>query len=607
MRKKFFICFKILIIINSFTALAQDRLLDLAQQYVETGDFDKAIVVYDQIHREGKHDEKIFPGYYPLLLKYNRTKDAEKYLQQLIKSSSDPIPYQIEQLLLHEQVNGQEKTSKEWDKFYQNLAKDPQLTLKASMLLLYKDQSTRAKELLINSRKKNNRSDLYAAELGTIYLKTNDIQKGIDEFLTAMENDPSKSEEYRNYLQNVLTTPEQMEMLELTLIEKVQKHPEKELYSDLIIWLYIQQKNFDKAFIQVKALEKRNKFFRGSRLMELGQIAFENQDYEVALQVFQYVEKEFQNTPNYYIAKRFIIQTREEQVKREYPVDPIKINLLINDYKTLTKSAGPNNLGNVNEAKINMALLYAFYMKQYDTAIAVLEEVVQTSVYDVRMKSKAKINLGDIYLLKGEAWESTLIYSQVEKDMKEDPLGHEAKLRNAKLYYYKGDFELAQEQLDVLKMATSREISNDAIELSLLIQDNIGLDTTTDAMVAYAAIDLAVFQHHYTEALVYCDSLLQKFPGHSLSDEVLWLKYMVYRRIGKPTEALQQLEKISLSYSQDLYGDDALFYSGEIYEKELNDSEKAMASYEKVLLNYPGSTFSVEARKRYRRLRGDKL
>jgi tetratricopeptide (TPR) repeat protein len=252
-------------------------------------------------------------------------------------------------------------------------------------------------------------------------------------------------------------------------------------------------------------------------------------------------------------------------------------------------------------------LLYAFYMKQYDTAIAVLEEVVQTSVYDVRMKSKAKINLGDIYLLKGEAWESTLIYSQVEKDMKEDPLGHEAKLRNAKLYYYKGDFELAQEQLDVLKMATSREISNDAIELSLLIQDNTGLDTTTDAMVAYAAIDLAVFQHHYTEALIYCDSLLQKFPGHSLSDEVLWMKYMVYRRIGKPTEALQQLEKINLSYSQDLYGDDALFYSGEIYEKELNDSEKAMASYEKVLLNYPGSTFSVEARKRYRRLRGDKL
>ncbi|MDF2455578.1 MAG: hypothetical protein K0R51_1571 [Cytophagaceae bacterium] len=607
MRRKFFIYFKILIITSCVSASAQDRLLDLAQQYVETGDFEKAIVVYDQVYKEGANNEKIFPGYYPLLLRFNRSKDAEKYLQQLIKSSSDPIPYQIEQILLHEELNGAEKTAKEWEKFYLSLSKDPNQTLKASVLLLYKDQAVRAKELLLASRKKNNRPGLYAAELGSIYLKTNDYQKGIDEFLLAMENEPEKSEDYRNYLQNVLTTPEQMDLLETTLIEKVQKYPEKELYSDLIIWLYIQQKTFDKAFIQVRALEKRNNFFRGSRLMELGGIAFENQDYEVALQVFQYVEKEFPNTPNYFVAKRYIIQTREEQVKREYPVDKNKIYLLINDYKTLTQASGSNNFGNSSEAKISMALLYAFYLDQQDTAIAILEEVVATSIYDIRLKNKAKINLGDIYLLKGEPWESTLIYSQVEKDMKEDPLGHEAKLRNAKLYYYKGEFELAQEQLDVLKMATSREISNDAIQLSLLIQDNIGLDTTTDAMMAYAAVDLLVFRHHYAEALAASDSLLKKFPSHSLSDEVYWLEYVVYRQIGKPAEALQQLEKINLSYSQDLWGDDAMFYSGELYEKELKDPAKAMEKYEKVLLNFPGSTFSVEARKRYRRLRGDKL
>lgn len=607
MKRKFFIYFKILIITSCLSASAQDRLLDLAQQYVETGDFEKAIVVYDQLYKEGANNEKIFPGYYPLLLKFNRNKDAEKYLQQLIKSSSDPIPYQIDQLLLHEQLNGPEKTAKEWEKFYLSLAKDPNQTLKASVLLMYKDQAVRAKELLLTSRKRNNQPGLYAAELGSIYLKTNDYQKGIDEFLLAMENEPEKSDDYRNYLQNVLTTPEHMDLLEITLIEKVQKYPEKELYSDLIIWLYIQQKAFDKAFIQVRALEKRNNFFRGSRLMELGGIAFENQDYEVALQVFQYVEKEFPNTPNYFVAKRYIIQTREEQVKREYPVDKNKIYLLINDYKTLTQVSGANNFGNSSEAKISMALLYAFYLDQQDTAIAILEEVVATSIYDIRLKSKAKINLGDIYLLKGEPWESTLIYSQVEKDMKEDPLGHEAKLRNAKLYYYKGEFELAQEQLDVLKMATSREISNDAIQLSLLIQDNIGLDTTTDAMMAYAAIDLLVFRHHYAEALVAIDSLLKKFSGHSLSDEVYWLEYVVYRQIGKPAEALQQLQKINLSYSQDLWGDDAMFYSGELYEKELKDPAKAMESYEKVLLNFPGSTFSVEARKRYRRLRGDKL
>jgi tetratricopeptide (TPR) repeat protein len=606
MKKNVYLFFKVLIVLFSFEAGAQDRLLDLAQQYVDNGEYEKAIVVYDQLVLEKAYQEKIFSGYYPLLLKYNRTKDAEKYLGTLIKSAGDPIPYQIDLLLLHEKTIGSEKTEKEWQKFNQGLAKDPNETLRASTYLLQKEQASRAKALLLFSRKQNKQNGLYAAELGALYMKTMEYQKGIDEFLLAMENDPANRDEYRNYLQNVLSTPEQMDLLETVLIDKVQSAPNNELYTDLLVWLYVQQKQFDKAFVQVRALEKRNSELRGNRLMELGGIAFENSDFEAALQIFQYVEKEYPNTPNYYIAKRYIIQSREEQIKHTYPIDVVKIQALISDYQKLTQVSAVQN-GNINEAKLSMAQLYAFYLDQDDTAIALLQDVINHSGYDPRMKNKAKIHLGDVYLLKGEPWESTLIYSQVEKEMKEDPLGHEAKLRNAKLYYYKGEFDLAQEQLDVLKMATSREISNDAIQMALLILDNTGLDSTTEAMQAYADIDLLIFRHHYTEALTACDSLLKKFPDHSLTDEVYWLKYVVYRMIGNPNEALQELEKINVSYSQDLWGDDALFYKGELYEKELKNPGKAMEMYEKLLTNFSGSTYTVEARKRYRRLRGDKL
>ncbi len=606
MKKIFFLYFKVLIVFITVSASAQDRLLDLAQQYVDNGEFEKAIVVYDQLVLEKPYLEKIFAGYYPLLLKFNRTKDAEKYLGQLIKSATDPVPYQIDLLFLHEQTLGIEKTEKEWQKFIQSLAKDPNETLRASTYLLQKNQLQRAKELLVFSRKQLKQEKLYAADLGVIYMKTLEYQKGIDEFLLAMENDPENQEDYRNYLQNVLSGPEQMDMLETNLIDKVQRAPNNELYTTLLVWLYIQQKNFDKAFIQVRAIEKRNTYLRGNRLMELGGITFENSDFEAALQIFQYVEKEYPNTPNYYIAKRYIIQTREEQIKQTYPIDVVKIQELISEYKKLT--LGPSaNPSNINESKINMAQLYAFYLDQDDTAIVLLQEVINTSAYDIRLKNKAKIHLGDVYLLNGEPWEATLIYSQVEKDMKEDPLGHEAKLRNAKLYYYKGEFELAQEQLDVLKMATSREISNDAIQLSLLILDNTGLDTSTQAMQEYADIDLLIFRHHYAEALAACDTLLKHFPGHSLTDEVYWLKYVVYRMIGNPNGALQELEKINVSYSQDIWGDDALFFIGDLYEKELKNSSKAMETYEKLLTDFPGSTYTVEARKKYRRLRGDKL
>jgi thioredoxin-like negative regulator of GroEL len=586
--KLFLTYFKVLIVFINFSLAAQDRLMDLAQQYVDNGEFEKALVVYSQLAVDKENQEKIFAGYYPLLIKYDRTKDAEKLLNQLIKSASDPIPYQIDLVLLHEKTIGLEKTEKEWSRFFQTLAKDPNETRRASSYLVQKNHPTRARDLFITSRKVTKQNTMYAAELGEVYMKTNDYQNGIDEFLTAMESEPENQEQYRNYLQNVLSTQEQMDILEINLIDKVQHHPNNTLYTDLLTWLYIQEKRFDKAFIQVRAIEKRNPEFRGTRLMELGGISFENSDFETALTIFLYVEKEFPGTVNYYIAKRYIIQTREEQVKHTYPIDQAKIRALIGDYKKLTDVASPNN-PNVNESKINMAQLYAFYLDENDTAITLLEQVIASSTYDQRLKNKAKIHLGDIYLLKGEPWESTLIYSQVEKDMKEDPLGHEAKLRNAKLYYYKGEFELAQEQLDVLKMATSREISNDAIEMALLILDNTGLDTTTDAMQEYADIDLLIFRHHYAAALS------------------KWLKYVVYRMIGNPIDALNELEKISASYALDIWGDDALFYTGDLYEKELQNSEKAMESYEKLLTNFAGSTYTVEARKRYRLLRGDKL
>jgi len=606
MRKQFFFLFYIIITFISFSACAQDRLFDLAQQYVDNGEYDKAMVVYDQLATEKAYQEKIFPGYYPLLLKYNRTKDAEKYLGVLIKSASDPIPYQIDLILLHEKILGPEKTEKEWQRFNQGLIKYPNETLRASTYLLYKNQANRAKELLSASRKQLKQSFLYAQELAEIYLKTGEYQKGIDEFLLAMESEPEKREDYRNYLQNALNTTEQMDLLENNLLDKVQKDPNNELYSDLLIWLYIQKMDFDNAFIQVRAFEKRNNYLKGNRLMELGGLAYENSDFEAALKIFQYVEKEYPETSNYYIAKRYIIQTREEQIKQTYPIDVLKIQALISEYKKLTLTSNGNSL-NISESKISMAQLYAFYLDQDDTAIALLEEVILSSTYDVRLKNKAKIYLGDVYLLKGEPWEATLIYSQVEKEMKEDPMAHEAKLRNAKLYYYKGEFELAQEQLDVLKMATSREISNDALQMALLILDNTGLDSTTDAMQEYADIDLLIFRHRYADALASCDSLLKHFPNHSLTDETYWLKYVVYRMIGKPNEALTELEKISKDYPEDIWGDDALFYEGDLYEKELKNQAKAMEAYEKLLTNFAGSTYTVEARKRYRMLRGDKL
>jgi outer membrane protein assembly factor BamD (BamD/ComL family) len=166
---------------------------------------------------------------------------------------------------------------------------------------------------------------------------------------------------------------------------------------------------------------------------------------------------------------------------------------------------------------------------------------------------------------------------------------------------------LAQEHLDVLKLATSREIANDAMDLSILIQDNIGLDSTTDAMKEYAAIDLLLFQNKTGEALTRTEAMMKKFPDHSLTDELLWLQSKIYRKMGDYQNAVATLEIINTKYPDDILGDNALYTLANIYEENLKDSSKAMETYQKFMIKYPGSIFTVEARKRFRLLRGDKL
>jgi TolA-binding protein len=222
------------------------------------------------------------------------------------------------------------------------------------------------------------------------------------------------------------------------------------------------------------------------------------------------------------------------------------------------------------------------------------------------MKAKAKIELGDIYLLKEEPWEATLLYSQVEKTQRETPLGYEAKLKNAKLSYFKGDFLLAQEHLDILKQATSREIANDAMELSMRIKENTTFDTTGAALKEYAAIELLLAQNKTDLA----QARLNEFQNsdlitESIKDDVYWLDANLFLKRGEFDQAVALLEKIVTEFGDDILSDDAYFLEGEIFELHLKNNDKAMEIYREFLNKYPGSVYAAEARKRYRVLRGD--
>jgi predicted Zn-dependent protease len=253
----------------------------------------------------------------------------------------------------------------------------------------------------------------------------------------------------------------------------------------------------------------------------------------------------------------------------------------------------------------NQALLYAFYLNDIDKAILILEKAISVSGNNFKFRDQCKLDLGDIYILKNEPWESTLLYMQVEKSQKEDNLGEIAKLKNAKLQYYTGQFDLSRDILDILKKATTREISNDALQLSLLIQDNTGLDTSEVAMKDFSRIDLLIFQNKYEESITELSKLFQIYKSHSLADEILWSRANMLLKVNKVEEASADLNNILENYKFDILADDALFLLAKITDEKYNDKPKAMELYKKLLVDYPGSIFGAQARLKFRELRGD--
>jgi outer membrane protein assembly factor BamD (BamD/ComL family) len=442
-----------------------------------------------------------------------------------------------------------------------------------------------------------------------LYRVKGNQDKMVQEYLTYVTQSSANIQYVKNVLQALLTKPEELESLEKLLYEKVQQFPDVEVYADLLIWVTMQQKNFYASFIQARAYDKRYKR-EGEKSMEVAKVALDNEDYDNALKIYRYLIREYPSSQNYLLARLGLIKTREERVKKSFPVKKDSVAILIADYKNFIKQY-PDN-ANALEASKNQALLYANYLDQKDSAILILNKLIANPKASQYLKAKAKLDLGDIYILKGEPWESSLLYSQVEKTQKENLVGYEAKLRNAKLSYYKGDFRLAQEHLDILKQATTREIANDALELSMRIKENIAFDSVGAALKDYAAIELLLYQNKMDDALKKIDDLKQgvstggtSISNQTILDDVYWLEANIRMQRGEFDNSVALLQRILDEYGEDILADDAYFLQGEIYERQLGDKDKAMEIYRNFLTKFPGSVYAAEARKRFRQLRGD--
>jgi tetratricopeptide (TPR) repeat protein len=613
--RSLYLCIGFLTLLSKEVISQNQPDIQLAHEYLLKGEKRKALELYRELAKSEANLPFIQNNYLNTLLDLSETDEAHTFLKKLLKKNPDNVLYKIDVGVVYLRTGDATKA----DKYFRELIQEYKSGVSQIKIMSDYFSSRSLGEYAVlalsESRTFLGNPNLFCLELAMLYRIQGQKDKMVQEYLNYVTQASSNIQFAKNLMQAILTKPDELEALEKILYERVQKNPDVDAYADLLIWVTMQQKNFQASFIQARAYDRRYKKM-GEKSIEVAKVAVDNEDFDSAIKSYQYVIKEYPGGPYFLQAQLGLMRTREARVRNTFPVSKDSVESLIVDYKKFI-SEYPDNTNSL-EAKRNEAILYATYLNEIDKAITVLNELIANPKTSLQLKSKAKLDLGDIYLLKGEPWESTLLYSQVEKSLQESPVGYEAKLKNAKLSYYKGNFQLAQEHLDILKEATTREIANDAMELSMRIKENIAFDSTGEALKAYAVIELLLYQNKTEQALKSIQMLKEgssagsdstasrlSFSNHTILDDVYWLEANIRMQRGEFNESIGLLQRILEEFPDDILVDDAYFLQGEIYERQLQNKDKAMEIYREFLNKFPGSVYAAEARKRFRTLRGD--
>lgn len=577
----------------------------LAQQYYKDGEYEKAAQLYQQLHEKHSNTTTFTEKYVDCLIQLSKYDQAEKTLQSKLKQDKKESMYHYMLGQVYQQKGEMEKGQAAYEDAIKNLPANRSDVLRLSQRFFRDGEIDYAIQTYQRGGELLDDEVIFAYNLGGLYQKKGDVSNMISSFLITLKDQPQRLDQVKTLFQRYLTEPEHFEMLEDQVYALIQEEGDAEQYPELLAWSAVQSENFRAALRQMQALDRRN-FENGRRVYNLAQSAENAKDFATAQKGYDYIiEQKGEESPYYFAAQQKSLNVRLKQLTMGFDFKTEDIRALFNDYNQLLDEKGRNpRTASIMEDQAQVA---ALYLNDIPAAIDILEQMVNIPGMNPLVQSRAKIRLADYYLMDGKKWDATLLYSQVDKAMPEAAVGEQARYKNAMLSYYTGDFEWAQSQLDILKAATSRVISNDAIDRSVFIMDHLNLDTTAKSLELFSQAELLIFQNKFEAAEQKMDSVNLLFPEHTLAEEILYAKSKIQRKKLNFEAVRDLLEEITIEYPEGLKADNALFEWAELEEEQFDRPQKAKELYEKLFLDYTNSTLAEEARKRYRRLRGDSI
>lgn len=613
LKYQFIILFSFLYAYCSFAQVSELD-LQLAQKYYIDAEYEKAILYYNKIAEEPNYKLKIYNNYYSSFIELKQLKNAEKLCKDIIKDFPNKLSTVVDLGLVYGLNNKLEKKFQILDKAIKQISDQTLYNDALDLGLAFEKIGDTDRALLTYlkfeaSSKRNIFS--FHSKTALLYNKKGEISKMINTFFEMLD----QSDNFLNTVQNGLINSidfqnnlKEKEILRKFIIKKIQSESQKTIYIELLSWFYMTNNDYENAFTQIKSLDKKlNK--NGSKVLELGNISLNNKNYNIAVKSYQYVIENSSVLENKLEAKnkKLLAIKRKLLTGNHILVEELK-ELKSNYIITLSQLDISNNTFNNSIRKYNLLVdlseIEAYYLDDVSAAKQHLNTAILIPRLKEKLKAEAKLKLADILVLEDNIWEASLKYLQIEKQFKDDELGHLAKFKNAQVYYFSGEYDWCQSQLDVLKASTSKLIANDALELSVLISDNFNMDTSEIAMKLFSYADMLSAQQQYSQAIILYDSVLNNFENHSLNDEILFRKAMIYLKQNNYSQAIINLLEIEKKFPNSILLDNSLFLAGCIYQENIKDLYSAKKYFKTILFEHQGSLYTAEARKRFRKLAG---
>lgn len=565
---------------------------------MEAKQWEQAVPLLRQAY-EAQESRGVYDDYLRALLEIKDYKAAEQLV--LNRQKHDKSPMRNIDLVRVYLAAGREKKAEEQFAIALNAVNgDEMLSQQMAAACLAAGRNDFAIQIYERTRSILQNPYTFAGSLTRLYAQNGELGKAIDVLLSAGPSPFGGPDDTKATLLELTgDDPVKLQTVQKAIIRRINLQPDNTYYADLLTWLYTQKNDWEGALIQVQAIDERTKG-NGQELMQFARMAEREGQYEIAMKTLDLIMESRKGQPFYVTAWAQKMGIDLKRISEQPKIDTAELTRLASAFEQFLKEYPEYRSSDLVR---DYARLEAQYRNNPKKAISILENALTQPTSSREFIGKVKLQLGDYHILVGNVWDASLTYSQVDKAFREDALGEEARYRNARLAYYRGDFEWAQAQLSALKASTSELIANDALNLSVLITENTP-DSNNAALLQFARADLLLFQNRYTDASRVLDSITLIYPKHPLQDDVLMLRASMAMQQHDYDKALSYYERVYKEYGKDVLGDDAVFKMAELYEQKLNKPNEAAHHYEQLILDYPGSTYVQLARARLQVLKG---